>query len=145
MGIMRMMPYMRFAGRMAVQPPFLTLIQTDGSYGRQGARVAACIRHSDSYHIFKYLESIQALNSTETEWASVEMGLRNAIDTGATAVGIENDNLGVVYGLMYPVNPLKHTYARHWRSQILELGSGLDWAGIRWIDRNLNEADALFR
>jgi hypothetical protein len=139
------MQFMRIGGRMHFPPPLFATVQTDGSFGSLGARVATVIHPADELHTWRYIETISAMSSAETEWASIECGIRRAIDAGESAMGVENDNLGVIHGLVFPLTPLKHAYARYWRSRIADLTKDVDWVGVRWIPRELNRADDLFR
>ena len=140
------MPYYRIGGRRALQPLVLTRVQTDGSFGRPvGAQAAAIITAPNGYEAASQkLRVPEARSSTEAEWASVAFGLRLALENDHESVGLENDCLGVVSALMYPINPLRHAYARHYRSLIYGLAAQTMWTGIRWIPRQINRADDLF-
>lgn len=141
-----LLPYIRIGGRLVHPPPALAHVQTDGSYGSfLGPRIAAVVKPATSRHTFRYVKHIFAESATETEWASIALGLEAAIQLDQTAVHIDNDNLGVVGGLIQRDNYLRKEYARYWRSVILGLTNKTDWTGIRWIPRRENHADALFR
>lgn len=142
-----LMPYFRIGGRATFAPPLIARVQTDGSYTRKagGARIAYILRTASGKAIYNDVDTIKALNSTETEWASVAFGLTAAIEQSETAIGIENDCLGVIHGLIFPDTPLKHAYAQHWRGTILKLAAKTHWTGVRWIPREYNEADGLMR
>ena len=86
----------------------------------------------------------KAANSTEAEWSSVAFGLSLALENNYEMVGLENDNLGVISALMFPLNPLKHDYAKYYRERIQTLSKSTLWTGVRWIPRAMNKADALF-
>jgi hypothetical protein len=75
----------------------------------------------------------------------VALGLELALQHDQIAIGIENDCLGVIHGLLFSDTPLKHAYARHWRAQIQKLAAESHWTGVRWIPRGANAADALLR
>jgi len=105
------------------------------------SRVAAIIlgptRHSD-------MIAIPASSSTEAEWASVAFGLELALHNNETSIGLENDNLSVIHGLIFTNTKLKQAYANHYRNEIRELANETLWAGVRWIPREINQADKLF-
>lgn len=140
-----LMPYWRIGGHLAVAPAsaLLTRVQTDGSYGPFGARKALILTTPDGAAAARMFRS-DARNSTEAEWDSVATGLELAIDQNEVIIGLENDNLGVIHGLMFPTNPLRHKYARHYRAKILGLTRQTLWTGVRWIPRAINRADDLF-
>lgn len=142
-----LMPYVRIGGKLSYPPPLIARVQTDGSYTRSrgGARIAYILRTASGKATYTDTDTIKALNSTETEWASVAFGLTATLEQAELAVGIENDCLGVIHGLVFPDTPLKHAYARHWRTTILELAAETHWTGIRWIPREYNDADGLMR
>ena len=141
-----LMPYYRVGGRRALQPLVLTRVQTDGSFGRPvGARVAAVITAPNGFEAAgQKIHVPEARSSTEAEWASVAFGLRLALENNHETIGLENDCLGVVSALMYPMNPLRHAYARHYRGVVYGLAAQTMWTGVRWIPRQINRADDLF-
>ena len=139
------MPYYRIGGRRALQPLILTRVQTDGSFGRPvGAQAAAVITSPIGVTASQKIHVPEARSSTEAEWASVAFGLRLALENDHETIGLENDCLGVVSALMYPMNPLRHAYARHYRGLIYGLAAQTMWTGVRWIPRQINRADDLF-
>lgn len=144
-----LMPYTRVGGAMVFPPPLLARVQTDGSFsGRHGARVAAILTGADAMTTHRHLAAINAVNSHEAEWASVAAGLLLALENNETAVGIENDCLGVIAALSShgPDAPrLRHEYAREWRAEIMRMAAETAWTGVRWIPRAANRADDLFR
>lgn len=128
------------------QPPFYTLVQTDGSFYTKSrhSRVAAILTTADKQDQYRKMFVIQdAVSSTETEWASVYHGLYMAIEKAQPIVALENDNLSVISGLILQ-NPLKHEYARYYKSKILTMSKQTAWTGVRWIPRERNRADELF-
>ena len=128
------------------QPPFYTLVQTDGSFYTKSkySRVALILTTADTQEQYRKMFAIQdTVSSTETEWASVYHGLHLALEKAQPIVALENDNLSVISGLILQ-NPLKHEYARYYKSKILTMTKQTAWTGIRWIPREKNRADALF-
>jgi hypothetical protein len=141
-----LLPYSRIGGHLTFPPALIARAQVDGSFGRRGGgRIAAIMTSDTGYATFRSTRPMKALNSTEAEWAAVALGLELALQHNQTAVGIENDCLGVIHGLLFSDTPLKHAYARHWRAQILKLTEETHWTGVRWIPREANRADALLR
>ena len=137
--------YIRIGGRMlfpqSAFPPVLTYVQTDGSFKGTRARVAVIIQPQQQ----RYMFPIDANSSTEAEWASVAAGLSLAIEAGCDAIALENDNLGVIRSLILPTTRLRHEYARFYRDRILTSAAETSWTGARWIPREQNRADDLFR
>ena len=139
--------YTRIGGLLRYQPPAVACVQTDGSYRQRipKARIAAVLLTADRAHVRTCMIPIDAHSSTETEWASVALGIQQALESNQEAIGIENDNLGVIRGLILSERPLRHEYARHYRNEIQELAKYTEWTGVRWIPREANHADSLFR
>ena len=127
-----LMPFARIGGRMIFPPPVTTRVQTDGSYKAGVARVAATITTRDQT-TYRLLASSTAETSTEAEWASIYFGLQQALQKQQDAIDLENDNLGVINGLIHRDTALRQNYARHFRSRILELAAETAWTGVRWI------------
>ena len=139
-------PYTRIGGNITFAPPLLTHVQTDGSWShRNGARVAAIVVAANKKHSWQDMIKVDAANSTETEWASVFFGLTIAVNNGEEAIGIENDNLSVIHSLIFPKNRLRHEYATYYRNEIQRTAATTVWTGVRWIPREKNRADDLFR
>ena len=145
---MRADMFTRIGGRSLVAPRKSALLQTDGSFfpTTKFSRVAMILRAERDGELFKNMQPIdKARDSTETEWASVHYGLIFALEKNEWNIQIENDNLSVIRGLMLPFCGLKHEYAKFYRNQILMTSVESYWTAIRWIPRELNKADALFR
>ena len=125
-------------------PPILTYVQTDGSFRLSRARIAAIIQPPAGEEQ-RYMFPVEASCSTEAEWASVAIGLSLALERGSDAIAVENDNLGVIRSLIFPNTKLRHEYARYYRDRILLSALETSWTGARWIPREQNRADDLFR
>lgn len=140
-------PYYRIGGNIAYQPPFLGIVQTDGSRSPlRGSRVAMILTTRDRMNIHKQmLEISETADSTETEWAAVSHGLEFALQKGETMIGIENDNLAVVGALITGPGKSQKEYVRYYSDRILRFSKLSLWTGIRWIPREINLADDLFR
>jgi len=139
--------FRRLGGTIQQQPRFCALLQTDGSFypKTKHSYIAMILRAANHNKIFKHTERIpDAQDSTETEWASINLGLIYALNNNELNVNIENDNLGVILGLMLPNKALKHDYAKYHRHNILKIAGESQWTAVRWIPRELNESDKLF-
>lgn len=120
-------------------------VQTDGSYHHRLrlSRTAVILQASDEYRLMTTYMQGEHKNSTESEWASVLDGLQFSIAKDQGAVEIENDNQAVVDAIIK--RQAKKEVERYYLHTILEESADLDWLGIRWIPRELNRADTLFR
>jgi ribonuclease HI len=141
------MPYIRIGGHMTFPPPLLSRVQTDGSFVRHSrqAGMGAVIQtaaHDATYYRKSF---VMTKSSTEAEWAAIAFGLEEALKEGQTAIGLENDCLGIIQALMDPATPLRHAYAREYRHEIYHMANKTHWTGIRWIPREINNADGLTR
>jgi ribonuclease HI len=141
------LPYTRIGGNVAFPPPFLAHLQTDGSFKTRPrlARTAYILLSADGRRTYRDVAPSDAASSTEAEWASVLAGLQFATEgVRQTAIGIENDCLAVIHGLIHQEAPLRIAAHREIRREILQLANQTTWTGIRWIPREANRADALF-
>lgn len=138
----------RRLGGMNTHPPrFCARLQTDGSFNHNTklSRVAMILTTEYNGYSLKHMERIpDAHDSTETEWASINHGLLFALENNERNIQIENDNLGVVRGLMLQNCVLKNEYAKYHRYIIMNTVAKTYWTAIRWIPRELNASDALF-
>ena len=122
----------------------LTRVQTDGSFYQRNKRGGvAALLYCQSIQGFTYpLEHLD--DSTEAEWASVYFGLEMAKKSNLTLIGLENDCLSVVRHIMMNDRG-KKDYIQYYHHKIKGVADELQWCGIRWIPRELNQADALLR
>ena len=138
-------PFVRIGGHMTFPPPLLAIVQTDGSYRWKEGNIAANLTVSHQLTTYSQTRKLLAAEScTETEWASIAYGLELALNKGEEAIGIENDNLGVVGTLMLNKDP-RQKYAKYYKDIIMTLTKHSAWTGIRWIPREMNKADRLLR
>lgn len=139
-------PYYRIGGNINYMPPLLAHVQTDGSRRAHDSRIAAILTSRDNMNMYKHMVHIaHTESSTEVEWAAIYGGLEFALQKGETCIGIENDNLGVVGALITSQKEFRHSYAYYYRNKIDRLTRLTLWTGIRWIPREMNRADELFR
>ena len=82
-------------------------------------------------------------NSTESEWASILDGIIFSRTNDQGAVELENDNLGVVHTLK--MGRATKEMDRYYSNAIAKEVDKLEWISLRWIPREYNRADRLFR
>jgi len=124
-------------------------VQTDGFFdqrhGPQGQ--LAAIIYTPTHHIERsWMGPIQANSSTETDWASVAMGLRMALEFNHRHLGIEHDNLEIIRSLIFYKeikNKPNQDYVQYYFNEIMKSAAQTEWTGVRWIPRGLNRADDL--
>ena len=121
-------------------------IQTDGSYSyktRISRTAAILILDNTSQYMFMKTYC-NHMNSMESEWASLVDGLEYSTKKGLKYLIVENDCLPVITSIVMkkpPKNALFLEYYNYFNS----LTSAYKWLGIRWIPREMNRADQLFR
>ena len=126
--------------------PAMTFAQTDGSFfshNRKGT-VAALLRYPDNkVQGFQHpLEKIAS--STEAQWASIYFGFELAKRNNQGFVALENNCLTIIRSIIFN-SPGKHEYARYYHEKIRETVDDMDWCGIRWIPKDLNEANKFLK
>jgi hypothetical protein len=84
------------------------------------------------------------MNSTQSEWCSILDGILFSKRKDQGSIQLENDCLGVVQALLRKKPPRDELLAYFHTSIYKELKE-LDHFGIRWIPREINKADELFR
>jgi hypothetical protein len=117
-------------------------VQTDGSYKNNLSRTAVIIRKNQINHSL-CKTFFNHRNSTESEWQSIVDGLEYSIKREEKSITLENDNLGVINSLIQEKAPNLLYSAYYFYS--LDLIKSMDWVAVRWIPRELNKADKLFR
>ena len=125
--------------------PAVARIQTDGSYSYKTgiSRTAAILTvgSSETRYIKTYVDH---MNSMESEWASLVDGLEYSNKKSLKCLIMENDCLPIISSIVLnkaPTNPIFLDYYKYFNS----LTTGYKWLGIRWIPREINQADDLFR
>jgi len=129
------------------RPPRVAAVQTDGSFSTQFvdmSRTAVLLRTTDYVEYSLVDTYTDHWNSTESEWASVINGVRFALKKDQGSVELENDCLPVVKHLIFKRPPAK-SYLADYYSAIFKEAKTMEYLGIRWIPRELNKADGLFR
>lgn len=133
--------------RAAPRPPKVALVQTDGSFSTQFteiSRTAVILRTPDALEYSLVDTYMDHWNSSEAEWASVLNGIQFALKKDQGAIELENDCMPVIKHLIHKKAPLK-SYLAYYYSQIYKEAKTMEYLGIRWIPRELNKADDLFR
>lgn len=132
--------------RSILRPVKVATVQTDGSFSIQYpemSRTAVVLRKD--FIEFSLIDTYtNHWNSHESEWASVLNGIRFALKKDQGSIELENDCLPVIKHLVHKRAPLK-SYLADYYSQILKEAKTMEYVGIRWIPRELNKADELFR
>ena len=125
--------------------PTLLRVQTDGSFTPALSRTAVLFyREPKPVGYLGVYDDGQHCDSTEAEWESVCCGLRYAVRFGDLALHLENDNQGVIRTLQMGARPKKQRYA--WQfDEAMDLTKEFEHLSVRWIPREQNMADRLFR
>lgn len=126
------------------RPLLVAHVQTDGSFTPAIARTAVVLRTTAATEYTLATTYFDHRNSTHTEWHSVLDGIKYTIEKGDCSIELENDCLGVVKALIKQKKPLDKQSAHVYNAVSREIRS-LDYFGIRWIPREMNKADELFR
>jgi ribonuclease HI len=126
-----------------VEPLALAAVQTDGSFRKNISRTAIILDTVQGEQFTLVNTYFTHANSYESEWCSVLNGLEFAQKKKQKAVTLENDNQGVIQSLITqtPPRPLYWPYY----DSIYDLMTSFDWVSVRWIPREQNKADRLFR
>ena len=129
------------------RPPVVSLAQTDGSYwvhNRIG-RTAVILYQRPEMETWRFMNTYPVMrNSSEAEWMSILDGVDYAQGKGIGELDLENDNLGICSSILKRTLPTKG-WEREYYYQIMGLVSQMDYFTIRWIPRERNRADKLFR
>ena len=137
----------KYIGGKVLKPISPSLVQTDGSfhYNTRSGRVAVSLSHN-SQVFTKVINVHKPEDSYEVEWCAVYSGLLFALRHNVESINIENDNLGLVNNLLTgKILKTDKPYVIDYKQAILALAKQTHWTGIRWIPREQNRADDLFR
>ena len=137
--------YTRIGGKLIFPIPPVARLQTDGSfiYRTRAAKTAVLLTSRCGTTLYSDVQKIEAVSSTEAEWASIAKGIEFALEKEESILAVENDNLSVIAGLL-DKSRANQSYARHYKQIIDKLVRNTAWTGIRWIPRQENRADDLF-
>jgi hypothetical protein len=114
-----------------------TEVDTDGYYGPKFTGAVSVIPQIGAKKVIKMDSFVES--STETEWASIGLGIHFALEKNQSLIALSNDNLGVIRSIIYKT-PLKHEYAFYWYNEIQNLVKETCSTKIRWIPREMNRA-----
>jgi len=135
-------PFVQLSANSLLKALKVAHVQTDGSFKNNISRTAVIIRKNQINHSL-CKTFFNHRNSTESEWQSIVDGLEYSIKREEKSITLENDNLGVVNSLIQEKAPNLIYSAYYFYS--LDLIKSMDWVAVRWIPRELNKADKLFR
>ena len=124
-----------------VEPLALAAIQTDGSFKRL-SRTAVILDTIQGEQFTLVNTYFTHANSHESEWCSVLNGLEFSLKKNQKAVTLENDNQGIIKSLITQTPPKVLCSYYH---AIYDLMNEFEWVSMRWIPREQNKADKLFR
>ena len=135
-----------FSGIRGIKPPKVAHIQTDGSFSMEFkiSRTAVILKDKVGQNYTLCKTYLYHNNSMESEWCSILDGIRYAIQRDEGSIELENDCLPVVKSIIRSKIPRNSLLANYYTAVFKEI-RGLDYLGIRWIPRELNKADELFR
>ena len=130
--------------RSIVRPDKVAHVQTDGSFKTNISRTAVVLfTHSGVKHSIMNTYLTHS-NSTESEWCSVLNGILYAQIKNEESIELENDCLPVVKHLLMKKPPMK-SYLSDYYDMIFKEVKHMQYMSIRWIPREFNRADRLFR
>jgi len=128
-----------------IRPTELAALQTDGSFNKGRISRTALILSTLSGERYELMNTyFTHSNSTESEWCSISNGLIYSLKRGQKALQVENDNLGAVTAIISRQPPTKELYYRYYQNIMQHLPL-FKWVEMRWIPREMNGADRLFR
>lgn len=126
-------------------PPKVAHVQTDGSFTSVSrmSRTAVLLRTIGEEYTLRstYFDHV---DSTQSEWCSILDGILFSKRKDQGSIQLENDCFGVIQALLRN-RPPRDDLAAHYYTSIFKELRELDHFGIRWIPREMNKADELFR
>ena len=125
-----------------IRPLQTALVQTDGSFliQKKLSRTACILTCGSEYK--RMATYFDHRSHVESEWCSILDGLQFAALKDQGCVDLENDNLAVVNCILRGQTP--NRYADYYWA-IRDSMKAFEYVGMRWIPRELNRADHLFR
>jgi hypothetical protein len=124
-------------------PPKVAHVQTDGSF-TTFSRTAVLLRTIDRQDYTLRSTYLDHVDSTQSEWCSILDGILFSKRKDQGSIQLENDCFGVIQALLRN-RPPRDDLAAHYYTSIFKELRELDHFGIRWIPREMNKADELFR
>ena len=137
-------PFIRIGGSF-YRPPYVARVQTDGSFKPTMSRTSAVLFTNYDWKgaLLRYDAGFHK-NSTEAEWESVCNGLKYSMYRKEMALQLENDNLGIIQCITMQRRPKKERFGWYY-DEVYSLSKEFEWLGLRWVPREYNVADILFR
>ena len=128
----------------SVRPVLVAQVQTDGSF-RNGISCTGTLLRTTQGEDYTLLSThFGHKDSQHSEWASVLDGILFSAKKDQGAIELENDCLGIIKGLSLR-RPPADKLASHLYGKIFREVRRMDYVGVRWIPREMNRADELFR
>jgi hypothetical protein len=126
-----------------IRPLRTALLQTDGSFRTDlNLSRTACILTVETVDYKRMASYFDHRSHIESEWCSILDGLYFAASNDQGSVDLENDNQAVVNCILRGRTPYR--YADYFWA-IRDSINTMDYVGLRWIPRELNKSDELFR
>lgn len=126
-----------------IRPLRTALVQTDGSFRADlNLSRTACILTVETVEYKRMASYFDHRSHIESEWCSILDGLHFATLKDQGSVDLENDNQAVVNCILLGRRPRKYV-DYYWA--IRDSIKTMDYVGLRWIPRELNRSDELFR
>ena len=129
------------------RPSYTARIQTDGSFSskyKSISRTAVFLTTSKGDQHTLCRTYFDNKNHMESEWCSILDGINYSLKKDQDAIELENDNLSVITSLVNHRIP-RHSYLSDYYLMIYKYLRQFEYVGIRWIPRELNRADEIFR
>lgn len=127
----------------AARPVQVAHVQTDGSF-KEVSRTGVLLRTTTSEEYSLLSTYVGHKNSGHSEWCSVLDGILLSKRKDQGCLELENDCLGVIQALTRKKFP-RDALSAYFYSSIAKEMQDLEHFGVRWIPRELNRADDLFR
>ena len=128
----------------STRPLLVAHVQTDGSF-RNGVSCTAALLKTPTPEDYTLLTThFGHKDSQHSEWASVLDGILFSAKKDQGAIELDNDCLGIIKGLTQR-RPPTDKLASHLYGKIFREVRRMDHVGVRWIPREMNRADELFR
>lgn len=127
----------------ALRPSKLAHVQTDGSF-KEISHTSVLLRTTIPQEYSLLSSYFDHKNSRHSEWCSVLDGILFSKRKDQGCLELENDCLDVIQALVQKKQP-RDALSAYFYSSISKEILGLDYLGIRWIPREMNSADELFR
>lgn len=136
-------PFSILRGSSHLKPSKVAHVQTDGSF-THFSRTAVILRTTTPEDYTLRSTYFDHINSTQSEWCSILDGILLSKRKNQGSIELENDCLGVIQSLLRKRPPRDELFA-YFHTSIHREVRELDHFGIRWIPREINKADTLFR